>query len=144
MMSFLEKLGWAFLYVVAGLILAMPYMWLSDGTVDAFPVVVLVGPALLILLIALFKAGRQHEVKRAFALFWALCAYFNLPIILRFAAMGLKALGHAKTANSLFMIRFDIVPMLFFLGIVLVLLLVLVFSIKEWLSGIIKRKSQTI
>jgi hypothetical protein len=114
-MYFLLAIVWA----IVGVVLAIPYNWLSGGGGDFVPVVVVYGPPVALFLLTVFLVSKRmtnENGKRSFTFFWSLVALFNLPIILRFTSIGLKALKFKATADFIFKHRYESILVVFVVG----------------------------
>lgn len=102
-------IGW----VIVGLFLFIPYAWLAGGVYDTTlsAIMPLVAPAVIFVFALFIFAARNpwivREEKRGFiTAFWILLTIVNLPIVLRFTSIGLKALNCAVVADFIFRYRF--------------------------------------
>jgi len=129
---FLLAIGW----VLTGMVLGIPYNWLANGTGGNLArLIVLTPPISLGLLIILIIARHypfKEDRRKLFIMFWSVLGFFSLPIILRFASIGVKVLGYIKTADFIFKYRYESMAMVF--GIALFALFV-----EGWTEELIKK-----
>ena len=132
----------AIAWIVAGLILGIPYTWLAGSSEHSINVFVFAPPISLFLLFMFLFAKHcpyGKDRKWYFGAFWTLIAFFSLPIILRFVSIGVKALGYIKTADFIFKYRYESIPVVF--GIAFFLLFITGW-VKELMEKVKKKKPE--
>ncbi len=115
-MSFFTAMIIIIVWCVVGLILFFPYAWLAGGVQDPIlsTIMTVIAPIVVVALAVLLVLAREEipeKGRRKFlVVFWTLLIICNLPIVLRFTSIGLKALSYALVSDFVFRYRFYSIP----------------------------------
>lgn len=113
----------AILYVMVGVLLAIPYCMLAGWSAENFPMVAFVAPAFLFIWFlaatfagiietdnrktihidwrAAFGKNGRRVLPGSLSFFWAWIIYIFLPVILHWSAVLLEKIGYYETVASL-------------------------------------------
>ena len=119
-------------WVIIGFILSLPYAWLAGGVYDGAlsSIMIIAAPAVIlgfIIIIAFMRRALDKKERRGLlAAFWILLTIVNLPIIMRFTSIGLRALNYVAVADFIFKYRFQSILM----AVVVVILIIMIRTYK--------------
>ena len=133
------------LYVLAGILLAIPYCLLAGWNMESFMIVVFVAPAFLFIWFmvasyagvigvahprkiyidwrAAFRKSDPRRLPGSLSFFWTWTLYTFLPIILHWSAVLLEKIGH-KTVGSLLDTHRYASPLYVFVATLMLLILI--------------------
>jgi len=100
------------IWMVIGYILFVPYAWLAGGAhnMTLSAVMIVVAPVVIIVFFILIifarRTSNKKEKRGLLTAFWIFLTIVNLPIIVRFISVGLKALKWVAVADFVFKHRF--------------------------------------
>ena len=115
-MSFFVAMIIIIVWCVVGLLLFFPYAWLAGGVQDPIlsTIMTVIAPIVVVALAILLVLAKEEITgwgRRKFLIvFWTLLTICNLPIVLRFTSIGLKALNYAVISDFVFKYRFYSIP----------------------------------
>jgi hypothetical protein len=143
----LERLGmglfWfivAFVWLLAGSIIGIPYILLSGGELASFPIPSLLAPIVVFMLFISYTMESKEiarEGKRGIPWFTVtIILWLTLPIWLNWASVGLKKLGYTSHGDWTFNFRY---PSIFVVFLAAILLLVLIAAGNNAIQGIRKK-----
>ncbi|MBI2054637.1 MAG: hypothetical protein HYT39_00865 [Candidatus Sungbacteria bacterium] len=135
----------AILYVLAGVLLAIPYCLLAGWNAESFPMVAFVAPAFLFIWFmtatfagvvepghrrtihfnwrAAFGKSDRRVLSGSLPFFWAWTLYSFLPVILHWSAVLLGKIGYETVASLIDMHRYAS-PLYFFMATLMLLILI--------------------
>jgi hypothetical protein len=101
------------IWIIVGIILAVPYVWLAGGYSDPAVIITFFGPGVCLLLFFLYHISKVLKEIKPF--FWFLLVYSFLPVLLNGVSMLLKWMGVRGAADFIFNHRYESLAIIFIL-----------------------------